>query len=114
MKGLKMVLFAVLATGAAICTAFAAESPSIDKGKALFNDPKLGTTGKSCNSCHPDGKGTQKAADKADLDRIINACITHSIKGNALDPNSTEMQSMILYIKSLGAKQPAAKPSVGC
>ena len=110
MKSFTIVLAILVGVG----MAFAAEGPSIDKGKALFNDPKLGTTGKSCNSCHLDGKGALQAAGKADLDRIINACITHSIKGKALDPQSMEMQSMILYLKSLSAKKPATKPAVGC
>jgi hypothetical protein len=35
----------------------------------LFNDPKFGggTAGVSCNSCHLDGRGLEKAADKKDL-----------------------------------------------
>ena len=115
MKGFKLVLLMVLVTGVAAGALSAAETASVDKGKALFNDPKLGTNGKSCNTCHRDGKDLQKAGNKSDLDQIVNACITHSIKGKALDPKSIEMQSLQLYIKSLGAKQPAAtKPSVGC
>lgn len=30
----------------------------MEKGKAPFNDPNLGTTGASCNSCHPNGGTT--------------------------------------------------------
>lgn len=116
MKRSALVVFIVLATVVGIGIVFASEGASIDKGKALFNDPKLGTTGKSCNTCHPDGQNIQKAATKSNLDQIVNGCITHSINGKALDPQSIEMQSLILYIKSLGAKQPAAKtkPPVGC
>ncbi len=105
---------ASLATGAVPALAGGA---SAERGKALFNDPKLGTTGKSCHDCHPNGKGAEKAAGKQDveLENIINACVTHSIKGKALDAKSMEMQSLMLYIKSLGEK-PAApgKPPVGC
>lgn len=93
-----------LATVVVMRFAFAAEGASIDKGKALFNDPKLGTTGKSCNTCHPDGRNIQKAGSKDDLDQIVNSCITRSIKGKALDPQSIDMQSLILYIKSLAVK----------
>ncbi|HYA87470.1 MAG TPA: cytochrome C [Nitrospirota bacterium] len=116
MKRCALIVFIALATAVGISFVFAAEGASIEKGKALFNDPKLGTTGKSCNSCHPDGQNIQKAGFNSDLDRIVNGCITHSIKGKALAPQSIEMQSLILYIKSLGAKQPAAKakPAVGC
>lgn len=113
MKRNALVVFIVLATVVGVNIVFAVEGASIEKGKALFNDPKLGTTGKSCNTCHPDGKNIQKAGTKSDLDQIVNGCITHSIHGKALDPKSIEMQSLILYIKSL---QPAAKtkPPVGC
>ncbi len=84
---------------------FAAQKgASVEKGKALFNDSKLGTTGKSCNSCHPDGKGLEKSGSRADLTDVINGCITTPLKGKALDTQSAEMESLVLYIKSLGAK----------
>jgi cytochrome c peroxidase len=116
MKSCRIVFLILFATAIGVAMVFAGESASAEKGKALFNDPKLGTTGKSCNTCHPDGKNIQKAATRRDLDRIVNACITNSIKGKALDPQSVEMQSLILYIRSLGGKQggQATKPAAGC
>jgi cytochrome c peroxidase len=109
-----MLAALVLAAGGGLAFAMQHEA-SVDKGRALFNDVKLGTTGKSCNDCHPDGKGLDKAGAKSALEKIINGCITKSIKGKALDPTSMEMQSMVLYIKSVGEKKPAAKkPAVGC
>jgi hypothetical protein len=83
----------------------------------LFNDSKLGTAGKSCNTCHKDGKGMVKAAAKKDLEDTINSCITGALKGKALDVKSVDMQSLVLYIKSFSAdKKPAAvkKAPVGC
>jgi cytochrome c peroxidase len=107
-----VVLMALVIPGG---VALAAEGASLEKGKALFNDPGLGTNGKSCNTCHPKGDNIRQAGAKKDLDRIINACITQSIKGKPLDPQSTEMQSLILYIRSLGSQQPAFKKApVGC
>ncbi len=115
MKRSALFVLIVLVTVVGVNIVFAAEGASIEKGKALFNDLKLGTTGKSCNTCHPDGKNIQQAGTKSNLDQIVNACITHSIKGKALDPQSVEMQSLLLYIRSLGAKPAAkAKPAVGC
>ncbi|MGE5174464.1 MAG: c-type cytochrome [Betaproteobacteria bacterium] len=110
-----VILALVVAFGAGIAFASSQEA-SAEKGKALFNDPKLGTSGKSCNTCHPDGKGLEKAGAKSDLESTINGCITIPLKGKALDVKSVEMQSLVLYIKSLGSKQPAAtkKPAVGC
>ncbi len=105
MKSFKIIvpvfLTALLGTGIALA---AQNEASVEKGKALFNDPKLGTTGKSCNDCHPNGKGAEKAASKKDIEDIVNGCITHSIKGKPLDAKSVEMQSLVLYIKSLGGK----------
>ncbi len=110
-----LIAFAALFAGN---MAIAAQEASVEKGKALFNDPKLGTTGKSCNDCHPNGKDAAKAATRQDkeIEGIVNACITQSIKGKALDEKSVEMRSLVLYIKSLGGKPAAApqKPQVGC
>ena len=90
-----------------------------EKGKALFNDPKLGTTGKSCNDCHKDGAGLEKSGEKKDLDKIVNNCIAMGLKGKALKPKSVEMQSLLLYLKVLGKDgktkaAPGRKAPVGC
>jgi cytochrome c peroxidase len=116
MKVMKIVFFLVLATAVGIGIAFAAEQASVEKGKALFNDPKLGTSGKSCNSCHADGKGLSKAGAKSDLPGIINTCIAKGLQGTAIDVKSADMESMVLYIKTLEGKKPAAKKkaAVGC
>jgi len=118
MKRVSVPIMVVLLTLFVISIAIAAipQEASLDKGKALFNDPKLGTTGKSCNSCHPDGKGLDKAGEKSNLENILNSCITKGLKGKAVDVKSVEMQSLVLYVKSFGAKKPAAtkKPQVGC
>lgn len=102
-----VALFAIAAAG----MVFAAHhEASVEKGKALFNDAKLGTTGKSCNDCHKDGKGVEKAGSMDDLETVINNCITKGLQGKALDAKSIEMKSMSMYIKSLGKK----KAPVGC
>lgn len=107
----RFVVFAVVALFvlSAVGMVFAAHhEASVEKGKALFNDAKLGTTGQSCNDCHKDGKGVEKAGSMKDLESTINKCITQGIKGKALDTTSVEMQSMVKYIKSL------KKAPVGC
>ena len=116
MKAIRIVMVVVLALSVGVAMAFATQhDASVEKGKALFNDPKLGTTGKSCNDCHTDGKGLDKAGEKNNLEQIINGCITELLKGKALDPKSAEMRSMVLYVKSFSQKKPAAKkPAVGC
>jgi cytochrome c peroxidase len=118
MKALKLAVLVVLVIVVGSVVVFAAsQEATTEKGKALFNDPKLGTTEKSCNTCHKDGKGIEKAAAAKDLEVMINSCITGALKGKALDVKSTEMQSLVLYIRSLAAgKKPSAvkKNSVGC
>ena len=90
--------------------------PTADKGKALFNSTKLGRNGKTCNDCHKDGSGLEKAGIKNDLETIVNNCIKKGLNGKALKSKSVEMQSIVLYIKELGSeKKPAAKKvPVGC
>jgi hypothetical protein len=86
----------------------AGDGVSPARGKNLFTGKQLGTNGKSCNLCHPDGKGLEKAAayDEGELGEIINQCIKNPLKGKALDPASAEMKSLVLYIKSLAPSAP--------
>ncbi|GAB4411266.1 MAG: cytochrome c peroxidase [Thermodesulfovibrionales bacterium] len=121
MKIVKFMLAALIAVGLAFPLAFAADMPSVEKGKALFNDPKLGggTSGSSCNSCHPNGgkltggkkeyvtpaPGGQKKTHKT-LEGAINWCIEMALKGKAIKNDSVEMKSLVMYIGSLG-KTPA-------
>ncbi len=115
MKCVKVLFFLLLTVSLCASSAFAVQGGSVELGKKLFNDPSLGTTGKSCNTCHTDGKNLSKAGTMKDLAGVVNSCITQNLKGKALDVNSVEMKSMILYIKSLGQKQPAdaEEPAVG-
>jgi cytochrome c peroxidase len=85
----------------------AAETPSAALGEKLFNDSALGGTdnAKSCNSCHPGGKGLVDAGSNPKLAVIINQCITGPLGGQAIKDNSIEMQSIKLYLKSLKEKK---------
>jgi mono/diheme cytochrome c family protein len=119
MKHLSLIItmfFSVL-LGAGITAS--GEKASVKKGKALFNDPELGSSGSSCNTCHTDGRGLEKAAKKrkwiiggkvhSTLEEAINYSIVTGLRGSALNVESAEMQSLVLYIKSLGGKK-AANP----
>lgn len=119
MKVLRMTVLSLIALGLIFSFAFAAGD--VAKGKALFNNPKLGggTAGKSCNSCHPDGKGLEKAADKKEfnimgkkqksLEEAVNFCIENPLKGKAIDPKGADMVNIVAYIKSLGKKMEKRK-----
>jgi cytochrome c len=96
-------------------------------GKALFNDPEFAgsTNDKSCNSCHPDGRGLEKAADKASfsimgnqmdsLEDTVNTCIKMALKGNVLSKDSQQMKDIVQYIKSFKGKKIKKKRIIkGC
>lgn len=108
MKTLKIAMFSAISLSLIFSLAIAAGN--VEKGKALFNDPKLGggTAGVSCNSCHPDGKGLEKAADRKDLEKHVDLCIKNALKGKGIDPKSAEMADIFAYLKSLKGKTPAA------
>ena len=81
----------------------AADGPSLKKGQLLFESVKLGTSGMSCTSCHQGGmklKGVETSTDEQ-LGDTINTCIAGPLKGKQLDPESADMKSMVLYLKSL-------------
>lgn len=76
---------------------------SLERGKELFESTKLGTTGKSCASCHPGGRKLEWAGtsyDEEKLTVIVNRCLEKSLKGKPLDPASDEMKSLVAYIRT--------------
>jgi len=103
MDVLKVALLSVIAV--CLVFSFALAAGDVAKGKVLFNDPKFagGTSGKSCNSCHPDGEGLENAEMKENsLEETVNMCIENALTGEALDTQSQEMKDIVAYIKSLG------------
>ena len=124
-KAIAVMIVVVLASSMALAAPHTPE----DRGKALFNDPKLGggTAGKSCGSCHPDGKGLEGVGGKMEwktpggsfktLEEAVNICITMALRGQALDVKSEKMKDITSYLKSLkakGAAAPSKKAAVGC
>jgi len=109
MKGLRIGVLCMVSLFLVFSLAIAAGDA--EKGKTLFKDPKFGggTAGVSCNSCHPDGKGLEKAADTKGLKKQVNACIQNALKGKGIDPKSAEMADIVAYLKSLKGKIPAAE-----
>ncbi|MBI1922450.1 MAG: cytochrome C [Geobacter sp.] len=78
---------------------------SVDRGRELFSSPELGKSGKSCFSCHPGGKKLEMAAASENDERLtgmINNCIVQVLKGKALAPDTVEMQSLLMYIRTFG------------
>jgi cytochrome c553 len=126
MKKMLMAAAAVVLAGGLTI----AQAANVDKGKALFESPTLGggTTGKSCNTCHPGGKKlggdlferkqlTIMGMDKASVADVVNVCIEKPLGGKAIDPQGEEMQDLLAYMKTLVAKQgkkKASKKLEGC
>ncbi len=114
MKALKIMIFSIITLGLILSGAFAMKHLPEERGKTLFNDAKFAGGSKACNSCHPDGKGLEKAADKKEfkimgktqksLEEAVNFCIENASKGKAIDPKSEQMKDIVAYIKSLGKK----------
>jgi cytochrome c553 len=129
MKSFKIV--ALIAIAMLLASAvFAMHHTPEERGKTLFNDTKLGggTAGKSCGTCHPDGKGLEGVGSKTmwknpggefkSLEEAVNVCITMANKGTALDVKSEQMKDLIAYLKSLKPKAAEKarknKSAVGC
>jgi cytochrome c len=123
MKLLKITVLCIIALGLIVSSAFAMKHLPEERGKTLFNDPKAFGGKTACSSCHPDGKGLEKAGAKKDwttpagktktLEEAINLCIVNANKGKALDVKSEQMKDMVAYIKSLEKKEAPKKPKAG-
>ena len=110
----KTVLLIIISTLTLLlaCTLAVAEhlTPA-DRGKMHFNNPDFAGGKRSCNSCHPNGKGLEGAGVKssftkmggqlASLEDAVNMCIINANKGDVLKVLASEMQEIVSYIKSL-------------
>jgi cytochrome c peroxidase len=78
------------------------DESKIELGKQLFNDPAfaMSKNKKSCDSCHPDGKGIGEAENN-DYTNMINRCIAGALKGQVIEDDSKEMQAIQAYLNSL-------------
>lgn len=129
MKSLKIVALIAIAMLLASAVLAMDKTPE-ERGKALFNDTMLGggTAGKSCASCHSDGKGLEGVGMKKEfktpggqfktLEEAVNICVTMALKGTALDVNSEQMKDLVSYMKTIKPKEEKAskkkKSAVGC
>ena len=97
---------------------------AVERGKALFGDPALGTTGTSCGSCHMEGgtkpgkmgekeikpfmnvaatypKYVGMAGKVITLDQIINICIKKAMKGTPLEWHDQRLADLAAYVASV-------------
>ena len=80
-----------------------AEEASIELGHTLFNDAGLGASKNdtTCNTCHANGEGLEKAGAREDLAALINKCIKGPLQGEGINEETVAMQALKLYIQSL-------------
>jgi cytochrome c553 len=111
MKFIKISFLFMIALSLIFSVAFAMKHLPEERGEALFKDPDFAGGSKACNSCHPNGRGLEKAADKKvfnimggtqkGLQEAVNFCIVNANRGQAIDVNSDQMKDIVAYIKSL-------------
>ncbi len=115
MKLFKLIALIVIAIMVA-CVSPAVNPTPEGRGKALFNDPKLGNgaSGRSCSTCHPDGRGLERIAGKKEwktpggdiktVEEVINICVVVALEGTVLDVKSGQMKDLVSYINTLKPK----------
>lgn len=99
-----LTLILIAATATLSC---ATEVPTVELGERLFKAENLGSNGKSCFSCHPDGKGLHEldAYEDGMLKEMVNFCIRDAMKGKMIGLESTEIESFLLYLRALPVKK---------
>ena len=107
MKKKVVIKLACLVFAGSVISAYAADAGN---GKKLFEDANLGggTTGRSCATCHPGGKGLSTDVFKKSKDSladIVNKCIEKPLGGKAIDPHGQDMEDIIEYMKTLTGYQ---------
>jgi thiosulfate dehydrogenase len=79
----------------------------VEKGRALWVSPTLGTNGVSCAQCHPNGANThpetypkfqQQLGRVIPLRDMINWCILNPLEGEELNPYDPRMVAMEAYL----------------
>ena len=81
---------------------------SIENGKALFQNPDLGVNGKTCALCHAGGKQFDpeelRERTPKEVGILANHCLSLRMRSPKLAPDSVELQSLILYVKTFQQK----------
>jgi cytochrome c len=109
---------------------------SIERGMKLFNDPKVGTSGQTCNTCHmkggtvPGQMGDKKlkafdalntkypmywmmAKKVMTLDQVVNWCIVMPLKGEPLAWDDQKLTDLVAYCASVKPAPPPKKEKEG-
>lgn len=80
---------------------------AVNKGKALWSSPALGSSGATCSQCHENAEKTRPETYPkvlrplgrvGELWEMVNFCITNPLKGTALEANDPDMLAILSYI----------------
>ncbi len=118
MKKNSILIFSLaLLCGAALVTAALADTRAdfAARGAKLFADTGLGANGKSCASCHGDGKvwaGKPRFPKAAlggmhTLDQAIQICVASALGGKPLAWDDERLTALAVFVD--GAYAPAAR-----
>lgn len=103
------VLLAIaLFAAAALCPGVLADerSDALAKGAKLFADPALGANGKSCSTCHGDGKvwaGKPRFPKVAvgglhTLDQAIQICIANALGAKPIPWDDARLTALAVFV----------------
>ena len=126
----KIVIMAFLVVVLSISSGYGAHDPEKEKtapegdakrGEHLFRTPMLlGTIPISCASCHPNGRGLERAYGKNEysilgnkvkrLEAVIDFWVVNILRGEGIAYDSQEMRDIKAYLKSLTARKQQPLP----
>ncbi len=100
----KLILLTVVVSFALLTPAVGSE---LDEGQRLFHDKTLGSNGKNCATCHPDGKGLQNAGEYNEemLQDYVNFCIRDALKGQLLPAGAPQLVALEKYVRTFHNKK---------
>lgn len=96
----------IITLAALLAAAPASGKDPVDHGSDIFYGTSLGLNGKSCSTCHPNGKTLEDTASfkVTQLPVIINECIRNGLEGLPLPLDSKEMEDLIAYMQNLSVR----------
>lgn len=96
----------LIAVAALLAAAPASGRDPVDHGSELFYGASLSENGKSCSTCHPNGKTLEDTNNftKRQLPVVINECIRKGLEGYPLPLDSRDMEDLIAYMQNLSVR----------
>ncbi len=81
------------------------------QGKAIFNDPALGTNGKSCGNCHAEGKNPLDGRQPDNyLVAYVQYCYEHALNGQGVIDKG-KLDKLMAYFMSIHQQNSHSSPT---